>query len=107
MNDFDPTLDEIVSAYVDGEATAAERARVEADPALDYSQVTRPRSLPLLTSVETSGGLRHVWTTFSDDQIDLNYAEPAVLARMLRILDGPTAKEPIKPWALRSLLSLR
>jgi hypothetical protein len=34
MNDFDPTLDEIVSAYVDGEATAAERARVEADPAL-------------------------------------------------------------------------
>ena len=34
MNDFDPTLDEIVSAYVDGEATAAERARVEGDPAL-------------------------------------------------------------------------
>ena len=34
MNDFDPTLDEIVSAYVDGEATAAERAQVEADPAL-------------------------------------------------------------------------
>jgi hypothetical protein len=34
MSDFDPTLDEIVSAYVDGEATAAERAQVEADPAL-------------------------------------------------------------------------
>ena len=34
MNDFDPTLDEIVSAYVDGAATPDERARVEADPAL-------------------------------------------------------------------------
>src|SRR4029450_1677631 len=34
MNDFDPTLDEIVSAYVDGVATPDERARVEADPVL-------------------------------------------------------------------------
>jgi len=34
MNDFDPSLDEIVSAYVDGVATPDERARVEADPAL-------------------------------------------------------------------------
>jgi hypothetical protein len=34
MNDFDPTLDEIVSAYVDGVATPDERARVESDPAL-------------------------------------------------------------------------
>ena len=29
MNDFDPSLDEIVSAYVDGAATPDERARVE------------------------------------------------------------------------------
>jgi hypothetical protein len=34
MNEYDPILDEIVSAYVDGEATPAERARVESDPAL-------------------------------------------------------------------------
>ena len=34
MNDFDPTLDEIVSAYVDDVATPDERARVESDPAL-------------------------------------------------------------------------
>jgi len=34
MNDFDPSLDEIVSAYVDGVATPDERARVESDPAL-------------------------------------------------------------------------
>jgi hypothetical protein len=34
MNEFDPSLDEIVSAYVDGAATPDERARVESDPAL-------------------------------------------------------------------------
>jgi len=59
---------------------------IQADPAADLSQVVRPRSLPLLTPVETAEGPQHVWTTFSDDQIDLNYAEPAVLAEMLRIL---------------------
>ncbi len=73
------------AAYKRGEAPY-DRFFIEADPALDYTQVTRPRSLPLLTPVETSSGPRHVWTTFSDDQIDLNYAEPALLARMLRIL---------------------
>jgi glycosidase len=73
------------AAYKRGEVPY-DRFFVEADPALDYTQVTRPRSLPLLTAVETSGGPRHVWTTFSDDQIDLNYGEPLVLARMLRIL---------------------
>ena len=59
---------------------------VEADPAVDWSQVVRPRSLPLLTEVDTTRGPRHVWTTFSDDQIDLNYEEPEVLLRMLRVL---------------------
>ena len=34
MNDFDPALDEIVSAYVDDAATPDERARIESDPAL-------------------------------------------------------------------------
>ncbi len=56
------------------------------DPKADYSLVTRPRALPLLTEVETSAGLRHVWTTFSTDQIDLNYACPDVLAEILDIL---------------------
>ncbi|CAE7479666.1 gtfA, partial [Symbiodinium sp. CCMP2456] len=73
------------AAYKRGESPY-DRFFIEADPALDYTQVTRPRSLPLLTAVETSRGPRHVWTTFSDDQIDLNYGEPLVLARMLRIL---------------------
>ncbi|WP_425400907.1 alpha-amylase family glycosyl hydrolase [Aeoliella sp.] len=63
-----------------------DRFFVEVDPSLDLSQVVRPRSLPLLTEFQTSRGPRWVWTTFSDDQIDLNYAEPEVLLRMLRIL---------------------
>ncbi|NUQ36912.1 MAG: DUF3459 domain-containing protein [Caldilineales bacterium] len=59
---------------------------IEADPAADLTQVVRPRALPLLTPVETSRGLRHVWTTFSADQIDLNYADPAVLLAMTEVL---------------------
>lgn len=59
---------------------------IEVDPATDLSQVVRPRVSPLLTPVETAGGLRHVWTTFSDDQIDLNYANPAVLLAMTGVL---------------------
>lgn len=59
---------------------------IEADPGEDLSAVTRPRSLPLLSEFETSRGPRWLWTTFSRDQVDLNYAEPALLAEMLAIL---------------------
>ncbi len=52
----------------------------------DLSQVVRPRALPLLTRVQTTGGERLVWTTFSADQIDLNYASPDVLLRIIEIL---------------------
>ncbi len=58
---------------------------IEVDPDEDLSKVTRPRSLPLLTPFETSRGTRHVWTTFSADQVDLNYANPAVLIDMLDV----------------------
>ena len=56
------------------------------DPAEDVTQVTRPRSHPLLTPFETARGAEHVWTTFSDDQVDLNFSEPAVLIEMVDIL---------------------
>lgn len=59
---------------------------ITGDPAADLSQVVRPRALPLLTPVETAHGLRHVWTTFSADQIDLNYANPQVLLEMTGVL---------------------
>ena len=59
---------------------------IEADPGADLSAVVRPRSLPLLTAVTTPAGKRMVWTTFSEDQIDLNFANPDVLFEMLDIL---------------------
>jgi sucrose phosphorylase len=59
---------------------------IAVDPATDLTGVTRPRSLPLLTPYETSEGTKHVWTTFSADQVDLNFAAPAVLLEMLDIL---------------------
>lgn len=53
----------------------------------DLSQVVRPRALPLLTRVQTGAqGKRLVWTTFSADQIDLNYANPDVLLKVIEIL---------------------
>ena len=48
--------------------------------------MTRPRALPLLTAFHTKEGEKHVWTTFSEDQIDLNFECPDVLAEVLDIL---------------------
>jgi len=56
------------------------------DPQADLRGVTRPRTSPLLTPVETASGPVHVWTTFSADQVDLNYANPAVLLRMVQVV---------------------
>ncbi len=59
---------------------------ITADPTLDYSKVTRPRALPLLTEFKTSTGKKHIWTTFSCDQVDLNYRSPELLIQILDIL---------------------
>ncbi|MCJ7626470.1 MAG: sugar phosphorylase, partial [Anaerolineaceae bacterium] len=55
-------------------------------PETDLSQVVRPRTSPLLTCFETIHGPRWVWTTFSADQVDLNYQNPAVLQEIVDIL---------------------
>ncbi len=59
---------------------------LEADPGADLSAVVRPRTHPLLTRVETPRGPRHVWTTFSADQVDLDFGNPAVLLEFADIL---------------------
>lgn len=59
---------------------------ITCDKDADYSTVTRPRALPLLTRFETKDGEKYVWTTFSDDQIDLNFECPELLAEILDIL---------------------
>jgi glycosidase len=60
---------------------------IEVDPSADLSLVTRPRSLPLLTRFDkTSGDMVYLWTTFSSDQIDLNYKSVDVLEKMVKVL---------------------
>ncbi|HBL4907562.1 sugar phosphorylase [Enterobacter hormaechei] len=60
---------------------------ISVDPETDLSAVTRPRALPLLTPFTLhDGSVRHMWTTFSDDQIDLNFASPQVLIAMVDVL---------------------
>ena len=58
----------------------------EASPEDDLSIVVRPRTTPLLREVETSNGQRHVWCTFSHDQVDLDFRNPEVLLEFLRII---------------------
>lgn len=59
---------------------------IQPEAETDYSIVIRPRSTPLFTSFETKDGIKRVWTTFSADQVDLNFSNPAVLIEMIRIL---------------------
>lgn len=56
------------------------------DPELDLSETVRPRTHPLLTPFETAEGTKHVWTTFSADQVDLNFSNPDVLIAFLKVL---------------------
>lgn len=57
-----------------------------ASPEDDLSDVVRPRTSPLLAEVETADGTQHVWCTFSHDQVDFNFANPAVLLEFARII---------------------
>lgn len=59
---------------------------IEMDPETDLSAVVRPRSSPLLVPISTRRGTRYLWATFSEDQIDLNFANPDVLLEFVGIL---------------------
>lgn len=56
------------------------------DPNDDFSSVARPRVSPLLSAFDTADGKKWVWTTFSDDQIDLNFGNVEVYAAVLDVL---------------------
>jgi sucrose phosphorylase len=47
------------------------------------SKIFRPRTSDILTEFKTINGPRYVWTTFSADQIDLNFRHPSVLMRVI------------------------
>ena len=55
-------------------------------PQTDLSMVIRPRTSPLLTPFETTHGVKYLWTTFSADQIDLNFKNQELLLEILKIL---------------------
>ena len=59
---------------------------VEVKTGDDLSSVVRPRASPLLRPTETPKGVKHVWCTFSHDQVDLNFANPQVLIEFLKII---------------------
>lgn len=59
---------------------------ISVPPETDLSDVVRPRALPLLTPFQTANGEKHVWTTFSADQIDLNFDNPQLLLDVIRVL---------------------
>ncbi len=60
---------------------------ITCNPKQDYTKVFRPRALPLLTEVKTKTGNKNVWTTFSSDQIDLNYQNPKLLMEILDVFN--------------------
>ena len=57
-----------------------------ADPTDDLSMVTRPRVSPLLRETETANGTKHVWCTFSHDQVDFDFRNPKVLLAFVDII---------------------
>ena len=57
-----------------------------AKPSDDVAAVVRPRTSPLLNEVDTASGKKHVWCTFSPDQVDLNFKNPDVLLEFVRII---------------------
>lgn len=60
---------------------------IEIDPSEDLSMVVRPRATPLLSEfLDDEEKIRAIWTTFSKDQVDLNYANYRVLLAVLDAL---------------------
>jgi sucrose phosphorylase len=57
-----------------------------ASPEDDTSNVTRPRTSPLLRETETADGVKHVWCTFSHDQVDFDFRNPDVLITFTSII---------------------
>ena len=77
------------SRYVRGDLEGNPRFRdfcIGLPPDTDTSAVLRTRNLPLLHEYPAHDGPRWLWTTFSRDQVDLNFANPEVLLEILDVL---------------------
>lgn len=71
--------------FIDG-IQPARHYFLEIDPKTDLTAVVRPRTSPVLSPFKTRDGEAHVWTTFSADQVDLNWQNPDLLFEFLDIL---------------------
>ena len=74
-----------VKGYLSGDPNY-ENYCISIDPQTDLSGVIRPRALPLLTLFESFNGPKHLWTTFSEDQVDVNIKNPKVLLNLVEVL---------------------
>ncbi len=75
-----------MQAYLADQAGFSELA-IAQPPKTDLSAVTRPRTSPLLTPfTKKNGEVVHLWTTFSADQVDLNWRSPEVFLKMVAVL---------------------
>jgi sucrose phosphorylase len=60
---------------------------IDLDPSTNLSKVVRPRTSPLLSEfTDINGEIHNIWTTFSKDQVDLNYGSYKVLIAVLDAL---------------------
>jgi len=59
---------------------------ISEDNNFDTSNVVRPRTSPLFHKYEDSEGIKTAWTTFSEDQIDVNFGHFPVFVQMTDIL---------------------
>ncbi|BEQ13285.1 alpha-amylase family glycosyl hydrolase [Desulfoferula mesophila] len=74
--DGDPELKEFFIAYDSPDELTPDQR----------SKIFRPRVSDILTPFMTLEGVRYLWTTFSPDQIDLNYRNPKVLLSVVQAL---------------------
>ena len=56
------------------------------DPKFNTGNVVRPRTSPLFHEYEGKDGVKTAWTTFSEDQVDLNFRHFPVLVETTEIL---------------------
>ncbi len=89
---FDAVINHISSksnwfqSYLEGNKSY-ENYFIKQDPKTNLSKVIRPRNLPLLTPYKNKQNkILHIWTTFSEDQVDLNFKNPKVLIAILKVL---------------------
>ena len=56
------------------------------DSKFDTSKVIRPRDHKLLKGINIFNKKEYLWRTFSEDQIDLDFKNPSVLLRFIKIM---------------------